>query len=104
MSRSLTTTESFHPGVPIHPGRILTAEMAARELNAHALALRLRVSPDRIVRICKGEREVSADTALRLGRFFGTGPQFWMNLQANYELAVAWRDGYAKIAKEVEAA
>jgi antitoxin HigA-1 len=103
MSKLSTITDG-HPGVPIHPGRILAAEMEARGLNAHALALRLRVSPDRITRICKGERELSADTAIRLGRFFGTGPQLWVNLQANYELAVAWRDGYAKIAREVDAA
>jgi antitoxin HigA-1 len=103
MSKSSTTTDD-HPGVPVHPGRIQSAEMEARGLNAHALALRLRVSPDRINRICKGERELSADTAIRLGRFFGTGPQLWVNLQANYDLAVAWRDGDAKIAREVDAA
>jgi addiction module HigA family antidote len=89
---------------PIHPGRTLGAELAARGLAAHALALKLRVPANRISEIVAGKRGVSAETALRLGRFFGTGATFWMNLQTKYDLEIAERDLGEKIRAEVEAA
>ena len=78
--------------VPIHPGRILRRELKARQLSANALARALRVPSGRIVDILNGKRSVTAETALRLGRYFGNAPQFWINLQAQYDLAVAMRD------------
>lgn len=89
---------------PVHPGRTLGEELRARELSAHALALRIRVPAGRLTEIVNGRRGISAETALRLGMYFGTGPQFWMNLQANYDLAVLQRDHGARIAAEVQAA
>lgn len=88
----------------IHPGRTLAAELAARGLTAHALALKLRVPANRISEIVAEKRGISAETALRLGRFFGTGAAFWANLQTQYDLAVAERDLGSRIAVEVESA
>ncbi len=90
--------------VPIHPGRVLRRELKARELSANALARALRVPSGRIVDILNGKRSISADTALRLGRYFGNDPLFWLNLQAQYDLAVAMRDVGQRIAREVEKA
>ena len=90
--------------IPIHPGRILRRELRARQLSASALARALRVPSGRVVDILNGKRSISAETALRLGRYFGNDPQFWINLQAQYELARARRDIGARIAREVETA
>jgi addiction module HigA family antidote len=92
------------PLAPVHPGKTLAAELAARGLTANALALKLRVPSNRLSDIVRGHRGVTAETALRLGRFFGTGGAFWINLQAQYDLALAERDLGAQIAREVEAA
>jgi antitoxin HigA-1 len=89
---------------PVHPGEILGEEIEARGLTAHALALRLRVPANRVAEIVKGRRGVSAETALRLGRYLGTGPAFWANLQSRYDLASAERDLGARIAAEVQPA
>lgn len=89
---------------PVPPGRTLAAEIAARGMSAHALALKLRVPANRLTEIIGGKRGISAETALRLGRYFGTGAAFWLNLQSQYDLAVAERDLGARIAAEVEAA
>jgi addiction module HigA family antidote len=90
--------------VPIHPGRILRRELAARDLSANALSRALRVPSGRIVDILNGKRSISAETALRLGRYFGNDALFWINLQAQYDLAVAERDVGRRIAREVEEA
>ena len=76
---------------PIHPGRILKREMKTRELSANKLALALRVPSGRITQILNGKRGISAETALRLSRYFGNSAQFWMNLQSRYDLAVVVR-------------
>lgn len=89
---------------PVHPGRTLATELAARELTASQLALKLRVPANRLSDIVRGRRAISPETALRLGRYFGTGPEFWMNLQANYDLALAKQELGAIIDREVEAA
>jgi antitoxin HigA-1 len=89
---------------PVHPGRSLASELEARGLSANALALKLRVPSNRLTDIIRGQRSISAETALRLGRYFGTGGAFWMNLQAQYDLALAQQELGAQIAKEVEAA
>ncbi len=92
------------PLPPVHPGLTLADEIAARKLSANALALKLRVPANRLTDIIRGRRSVTAETALRLGRYFGTSAQFWMNLQANYDLAVAHEAFGATIEREVEAA
>ena len=76
--------------IVIHPGEILLEEfMRPLALSANALGLALHVPANRILAITKGKRAVSADTALRLARYFGTTPEFWLNLQALYELKKA---------------
>lgn len=79
-------------------------EMEARGLSANALALDLRVPGNRISEIVKGRRTITAETALRLGRYFGTGPQLWIQLQMDYDLAVAEREHGKTIRREVEVA
>ena len=101
------TVFDFPGGIPltaVHPGETLAEEMAARKLSANALALKLRIPANRLTGIVAGKRGISAETALRLGRYFGTGAQFWVNLQARYELAVAEKTLGATIAREVDAA
>lgn len=90
--------------VPVHPGRLLKRELEARDLSANALARALRVPPGRIVDIVNGKRAISAETALRLGRYFGNGGRFWLALQARYDLAVTERDSGPRIEREVAAA
>jgi addiction module HigA family antidote len=77
------------PRRPIHPGEFLQDELEALDISAAELARRIRVPANRISQILAGKRTVSADTALRLGRWFGTGPQLWLNLQQAYELDLA---------------
>jgi len=74
---------------PVHPGRILKSEIDELGMSANAVALALRIPSNRLTEIMHSRRSVSADTALRLGRFFGTSAQFWMNLQSTYDLQVA---------------
>ena len=88
--------------VPAHPGRILKRELKARKLSANRLALALRVPSGRVTGILNEERSISADTALRLGRYFGTSPQFWANLQSQYDLAVAEQKVGRIIAQQVQ--
>ena len=71
---------------PVHPGEILREELDTIGLSANALAKALGVPVNRITMIVNGQRGVSADTALRLARYFGTTPQLWMNLQKTWEL------------------
>lgn len=88
--------------VPVHPGRILRRELKARKLSANRLALALRVPSGRVTGILNEARSISADTALRLGRYFGTSPQFWANLQSQYDLAVAEQKTGRIIAQQVQ--
>ncbi len=88
---------------PIHPGEILAEEfMAPLELSANALALALRVPPTRIGEIIRGRRAITADTALRLGRYFGTSPDLWLGLQVEYDLRVARRSRGAQVERDVQ--
>ena len=73
----------------IHPGEHLADELEALGMSANELAKALGVPTNRITEIIRGKRGISGDTALRLGRWFGTGPDIWMNLQKNYELRLA---------------
>ena len=74
---------------PIHPGEILLDELGEINMRPVELAHRLDVADNRIYQILHGRRSITADTALRLGKFFNTGPEFWLNLQQAYELDVA---------------
>ena len=71
---------------PIHPGEILADELEEIGLSAKRLAEVIEAPPNRLYQILAGKRSITADTALRLGRYFGTTPDFWMNLQTAYEL------------------
>ena len=75
--------------VPIHPGEILADELEEINISAAELARIIEVPPNRITQIMAGKRSVSADTALRLGQYFGMSADFWMNLQKMYELDLA---------------
>lgn len=88
---------------PVMPGEVLRADfMEPLGLSANALAKALHVPPNRITAILNGTRSITADTALRLARYFNTTPQPWLNLQKNYELEAAKRAVGQTIAAEVE--
>ena len=74
---------------PVHPGEILADELEELGLTANALAGHLAVPTNRVTAILNGQRGVTADTALRLARYFGMTPEFWLHLQTTYELRVA---------------
>ncbi len=81
---------AHHDGLPpIHPGLHLADDLAAMDMSAAALARRLKVPPNRISAVVTGKRSISADTALRLGRYFGMAPEFWLSLQQRHDLKVA---------------
>lgn len=86
---------------PIHPGEMLRDELEERGLSMNQLARELHVPMNRISAIVNGKRAITADTALRLARFFGTSAQMWMNLQANYDLEIASRQLGPQIEREV---
>ena len=83
---------------PIHPGEHLAGELREIGITAAELSRQIDVPVNRITGIIHGQRGITADTALRLGHWFGTSPQFWMNLQQNYELRLAESQIGAKIA------
>ena len=74
---------------PIHPGEHLTEELTLLNMSAAELARRLAVPTNRITQILNGTRSITGDTALRLAHFFGTSPEFWLNLQTLYDLRLA---------------
>lgn len=86
---------------PVHPGEILRDELDTLDLSANALASALKVPVNRVTMILKGQRGVSADTALRLARYFGTTPQLWLNLQKTWELRRAEIEAGSEIAKRI---
>src|SRR6516164_4645871 len=83
----------------IHPGEHLAEELEALDMSAAELARQLQVPTNRVTEILNGQRAISADTALRLAHFFGTSPQFWLNLQTLYELRLAERKNGRAIKK-----
>jgi addiction module HigA family antidote len=88
---------------PIHPGEILIEEfLKPMGLSQYRLAKDISVPPRRINEIVHGKRSISADTALRLGRFFGTPPQFWLNLQTRFDLEVTEDLLAERLEKEVQ--
>ncbi len=84
---------------PIHPGVILKDELAEMGLNAAQLARYIHVPNNRLYQILDGRRAITADTALRLGKWFGMSAAFWLNLQKSYELRLAEK----AIGKEIQA-
>jgi addiction module HigA family antidote len=100
---SITTKEVATPHrVTTHPGEMLSEEfLRPLGMSVNALAMALRVPATRIGAIVKGERSVTADTALRLARFFGTSPEFWMNLQAMHDLTKVRLESGVAIERDV---
>jgi antitoxin HigA-1 len=74
---------------PIHPGAHLAEELDTLEMSAAELARKIDVPTNRVTQILNGTRSITGDTALRLAHFFGTSPEFWLNLQSLYELRLA---------------
>jgi antitoxin HigA-1 len=104
MPKSLTTTKRVATPnrVTTHPGEVLSEEfLKPLGMSVNALALALRVPATRIGAIAKGERSVTADTALRLARFFGTSAEFWMNMQAMHDLTKARMEHGVAIERDV---
>ena len=88
----------------VHPGRLLKRELAARALSANRLALDLGVPSGRITDILNGRRSITADTAIRLGRYFGNSAQFWLDLQSQHDIALIERERGAEIIERVKPA
>jgi addiction module HigA family antidote len=89
---------------PVTPGEILAEEfLAGYDLTQAALARALGISPNRITEIVNNRRRITADTALRLGLFFGTTPEFWQNLQAHYDMKMARRALSPDVAEKIVA-
>lgn len=86
---------------PIHPGEHLRIDLEELNMSQAALARTLKVPKNRISQIINGERGITADTALRLARWMGTTPEYWINLQANYELRKAEQESGEAIRKDV---
>lgn len=84
---------------PIHPGETLREDLEALGMSAAELSRQLNVPVNRITQIMNGARAVTGDTALRLGRFFNTAPEFWLNLQKLYELRIAEQEKGEEIAR-----
>ncbi len=99
---SITIDQGVIDGLPpTHPGEVLRDELDALGLSAAAFAAALDVPANRISTILAGKRAVTADTALRLGRFFGTSAKFWLNLQDQYDLKLAAAKAGSQIVERV---
>ena len=89
---------------PIHPGEILAEEfLAPMQISQYRLAKSIKVSPRRINEIVHGTRAITANTALRLAKFFGSSPEFWLNLQSHYDLEMEQEKIGLKLDKEIHA-
>jgi antitoxin HigA-1 len=88
----------------VHPGRLLKRKMAARKLSANRLSLDIGVPSGRVTDILNGRRAITADTAVRLGLYFGNSAQFWLDLQSQYDIGVVEREKGAELAKRVRPA
>jgi addiction module HigA family antidote len=99
MARSKQTSQKLPP---IHPGEVLLEDyMKPLGLSAHRLAMALHVPATRITEIIHGRRSITAETAVRLGRYFKTTPRFWLNLQTAYDLEIIEDEAMARIESEV---
>jgi addiction module HigA family antidote len=98
----MTRSQKCRSRIAVHPGEHLREDfMRPLDLTVNALALGLRVPATRILAIVREKRRISPDTALRLARYFKVSPDFWLNLQTHYELALAERKSLAAIRREV---
>jgi antitoxin HigA-1 len=88
----------------VHPGRFLKREIVARKLSANRLSLDIGVPSGRVTDILNGRRAITADTAVRLGLYFGNSAQFWLDLQSQYDIGVVEREKGAELAKRVRPA
>ncbi len=103
MSKSRTITEVERPLDPIHPGEVLLEDfMKPLGLSANRLAKALCVHPNRISEIARGRRDVTADTALRLERYFGVSARFWLGVQVQHDLEVASRRSGEEIERAIQ--
>lgn len=93
--------KEFVARTPIHPGEILADELKELGMSAAELSRILHVPTNRITQILKGQRAMTADTALRLSQWLGTSPEFWLNLQKSYELRLAEQELGEKIRKSI---
>ncbi len=83
----------------IHPGSILADELKELSVTATSLARQINVPPNRVSQIIQGKRSITGDTALRLGHWFGMSPQFWLNLQSQYDLRLAEAEAGREVKK-----
>jgi addiction module HigA family antidote len=88
----------------VHPGRLLKRELSVRALSANRLAFDIGVPSGRITDILNGRRSITADTAVRLSRYFGNSAQFWLDLQSQFDIAVVERDRGVEITRRVRPA
>jgi addiction module HigA family antidote len=86
---------------PIHPGELLRDELNEIGVSLNELGRALRVPMNRISAIVNGKRAITVDSAMRLARYFGTSPQYWLNLQSAYDLEIAARETRPRIEREV---
>src|SRR5437016_11206054 len=97
----MSRTVKYRP--PVHPGRILKEDLLdPLGLSVNQVARALRVPANRVGQIVRGTRAVTPDTSLRLGRYFGFSPEFWLRLQMHYDFELARRKSLAKIEREVD--
>jgi addiction module HigA family antidote len=87
---------------PIHPGEVLAEELGTLGLSARAFAAAIAVPPNRVAAILRGRRAITADTALRLGHYFGTSAKLWLNLQQSYDLKITEAERGEAIKAEVK--
>src|ERR1700734_1385483 len=87
-----------------HPGRLLKRELTVRELSANRLCVDIGVPSGRITDILNGRRSITADTAVRLGRYFGNSAQFWLDLQGQHDIALLEHERSAEISRRVRPA
>jgi addiction module HigA family antidote len=85
----------------VHPGRLLKRELHARDLSANRVALDIGVPSGRITDILNGRRSITADTAVRLGRYFGNTARFWLDLQSQYDIALVERERGEEITRRI---
>jgi antitoxin HigA-1 len=103
-SRSSITKKADAPIPAAHPGRLLRREFQTRGLSANRVALDLGVPSGRITDILNGRRAITADTAVRLARYFGNSAQFWLDLQSQYEIAIVEKERGLEISRRVRPA
>jgi addiction module HigA family antidote len=96
-------TKAIKTRPPVHPGRVLKLDLLEPlGMSLNRLAKELRVPANRLSQIVQGKRSITADTSLRLARYFGFTPEYWLNMQAYYDLELARRQSILKIEREIK--